>query len=176
MPIKINIASETGENIEKILMNARKTIDGNILIFDHPDTNIMINPTKSKIVSLPKKEIDDELYDTQKRLFNFLVNKGVVDYESVQDGNMFMTKEATIPEPAGEGDKIQYCLYVLSKFIEDEIPYYENMEQYKKDMEQNLLEPEIDEYTEFDPSRHDTVKGTLPPRMVKYGIHSIYRL
>jgi hypothetical protein len=100
MSIKINIVSETGENIEKILMNARKTIDGNILIFDHPDTNI----------------------------------------------------------------------------IEDEIPYYENMEQYKKDMEQNLLEPEIDEYTEFDPSRHNTVKGTLPPRMVKYGIHSIYRL
>ena len=56
MSIKINIVSETGENIEKILMNARKTIDGNILIFDHPDTNIMINPTKSKIVSLPKKK------------------------------------------------------------------------------------------------------------------------
>lgn len=176
MPIKINIVSETGENVEKILVNARKTIDGNILIFDHPDMNVMIIPTKSKIVALPKNEIDDELYDTQKRFFKFLVNKGVVDYESVQDGNMFMTKEAVIPEMQGSGDKIQYCLYVISKFIEDELPFYENMEKFKEEMEDQLLEPEIDEYTEFDPSRQRTVKGTLPPAMVKYGIHSIYRL
>ena len=176
MAIKINIVSELGENIEKILMNARKTIDGNILIFDHPDMNIMIMPAKSKIISLPKDELDDELYDTQKRMFKFLVNKGVVDYESVQDGNLFMTKEATIPDMQGEGDKIQYCLYVLSKFIEEELPYYENMEKFKQDMDDRLLEPEIDEYTEFDPRRHAGTKGSLPPRMVKYGIHSIYRI
>ena len=195
MAIKINIVSEFGENIEKILMNARKTIDGNILIFDHPDMNIMIMPAKNKVISLPKDELDDELYDTQKRLFKFLVNKGVVDYESVQDGNLFMTKEAIIPEPAngadkiqyclyaisnfievGEGDKIQYCLYALSKFIEEELPFYQNMEKFKQDMEDQLLEPEIDEYTEFDTNRHDATKGSLPPRMIKYGIHSIYRL
>ena len=68
MAIKINVVSELGENIEKILMNARKTIDGNILIFDHPDMNIMIMPAKNKVISLPKDELDDELYDTQKRL------------------------------------------------------------------------------------------------------------
>ena len=176
MSIKINIVSETGENIETVLMNARKTLDGNILIFDHPDMNIMVMPSKNKVVSLPKNEIDDELYDTQKRFFKFLVNKGVVDYESVQDGNMFMTKEAVIPDMQGEGDKIQFCLYVISKFVEGELPFYENMEKFNQDMEEALLEPEIDEYTEFDPSRHRTVKGTLPPNMVKYGIHSIYRL
>ena len=115
------------------------------------------------------------MYDTQKRLFKFLVNKGVVDYESVQDGNMFMTKEATIPDMVGEGDKIQYCLYALSKFIEEELPFYQNMEKFKQDMEDQLLEPEIDEYTEFDTNRHDATKGSLPPRMIKYGIHSIYR-
>ena len=43
-------------------------------------------------------------------------------------------------------------------------------------MENKLLEPEPDEYTEFDPARHSDIKGTLPPKMVKYGIHSIYRL
>tara|TARA_R110000824_G_scaffold100399_2_gene238750 strand:- start:179 stop:709 length:531 start_codon:yes stop_codon:yes gene_type:complete len=176
MPINIKIVSELGEEIEKVLMNARKTLDGNILIFDHPDMNIMVMPSKSKIVSLPKEEIDDELYDSQKRFFKFLVNKGVVDYESVQDGNLFMTKEAVIPEVQGEGDKIQYCLYAISKFVEQELPFYKNMEQFNKDMEDNLLDPEIDEYTEFDATRHAGVKGTLPPRMVKYGIHSIYRL
>jgi hypothetical protein len=50
------------------------------------------------------------------------------------------------------------------------------MEEFEKEMERNLLEPEPDEYTEFDASRHSDSKGTLPPRFIKYGIHSIYRV
>ena len=87
-----------------------------------------------------------------------------------------MTKEATIPEVSGEGDKIQYCLYAISNFIDEEMPFYQHRKEFEKEMEDKLLEPEPDEYTEFDPSRHADTKGTLPPKMVKYGIHSIYRL
>jgi hypothetical protein len=175
MPIKINIV-EDGKEVEKILLNARKTIDGNIIISDHPDMNILVIPSKNKIVSLPKGELDDELYDSQKRLFDFLFKKGIINYDTIQAGNLFMTKEATIPDVIGEGDKIQYCLYAISNFIDEELPFYENMKEFEKEMEKNLLEPEVDEYTEFDPSRHAASKGSLPPKMVKYGIHSIYRL
>ena len=71
MPItlKIKIA---GAPVEKILLKARKTIDGNIIIPDHPDMDIMIIPAKNKIVSLPKEDLDDELYDSQKRYLIFL--------------------------------------------------------------------------------------------------------
>tara|TARA_R110000824_G_scaffold94011_3_gene227237 strand:- start:119 stop:646 length:528 start_codon:yes stop_codon:yes gene_type:complete len=175
MPIKINIV-EDGKEVEKILLNARKTIDGNIIISDHPDMNILVIPSKNKIVSLPKGELDDELYDSQKRLFDFLFKKGIINYDTIQAGNLFMTKEATIPDVVGEGDKIQYCLYAISNFIDEELPFYENMKEFEKEMENQLLEPEVDEYTEFDPSRHAASKGSLPPKMVKYGIHSIYRL
>ena len=171
--IKIKIA---GKPVEKILLKAKKTLDGNIIVSDHPDMNILIMPTKSKIVSLAKDQLDDELYDTQKRFFNYLIDKGVVNYETVQDGGIFMSREGTVPEVVGEGDKIQYCLYVISNFVDEELPYYKNMEQFEKEVEQNLLEPEIDEYTEFDPSRHSDTKGSLPPKFVKYGIHSIYRI
>ena len=173
MTLKIKIVDKP---IEKVLLKAKKTIDGNIIISDHPDMSILILPSKSKIVSLPKEELDDELYDSQKRMFDFLTRSGVVDYNTVRDGNIFMSKEASIPEAVGEGDKIQYCLYAISNFIEEEMPYYKNMKEFEKEMESNLLEPEVDEYTEFDPSLHSDVKGTLPPKMVKYGIHSIYRL
>tara|TARA_R110000824_G_scaffold312445_1_gene499498 strand:- start:36 stop:566 length:531 start_codon:yes stop_codon:yes gene_type:complete len=176
MPLTLKIKIGPEKEIEKIFLKARKTIDGNIIVSDHPDMNIMVLPAKNKIVSLPKDELDDELYDSQKRLFDFLVTSGVVDYSTVQDGNLFMTREATIPEMVGEGDKIQYCLYAISNFVDQETPFYSNMKKFEKEVENNLLEPEIDEYTEFDPERHDDVKGTLPPRMVKYGIHSVYRL
>ena len=171
--IKIKIG---GKPVEKILLKAKKTLDGNIIISDHPDMNILVMPSKSKVVCLPKDELDDELYDSQKRLFDFLIKKGVVDFNTVQGGNLFMTKEGTIPEAAGKGDKIQHCLYAISKFIDEEMPFYHHQEEFEKEMEKNLLDPEPDEYTEFDPNRHSDVKGTMPPRMVKYGIHSIYRL
>ena len=171
--LKITIRDEP---VEKIYLKAKKSIDGNIIISDHPDMEIFIMPEKSKIVAMPKEELDDELYDSQKRMFDFLTRSGVVDYNTVRDGNIFMSKEASIPEAVGEGDKIQYCLYAISNFIEEEMPYYKNMKEFEKEMESNLLEPEVDEYTEFDPSLHSDVKGTLPPKMVKYGIHSIYRL
>ena len=176
MPITLKI--KIGDKpIEKILLKARKTIDGNIIIPDHPDMDIMIIPAKNKVVSLPKADLDDELYDSQKRLFDFLTRTGVVDFSTVQDGNLFMTREATIPEVVGtEGDKIQYCLYAVSNFIDKEMPFYKNMKDFEKEVEQNLLEPEVDEYTEFDPSRQSYVKGTMPPRFIKYGIHSIYRI
>ena len=175
MAIKI-VITDGGRKVEKILLNARKTIDGNIIISDHPDMNILVIPSKNKIVSLPKGELDDELYDSQKRLFDFLFKKGIINYDTIQAGNLFMTKEATIPDVVGEGDKIQYCLYAISNFIDEELPFYENMKEFEKEMENQLLEPEVDEYTEFDPSRHAASKGSLPPKMVKYGIHSIYRL
>ena len=175
MAIKINIV-ENGVEVEKILLNAKKTIDGNIIISDHPDMNIMIVPSKNKIVAMPKEQIDDELYDTQKRLFNFLLEKGVVSYDTIQAGNLFMTKEALIPDAIDGGDSIQYVLYAISNFIEEEIPFYNNMKEYEKEVEKQLLEPEIDEYTEFNPDLHSDTKGSLPPRMMKYGIHSIYRM
>ena len=175
MAIKIKIVQD-GVEVEKILLDARKTIDGNIIISDHPDMEILIIPAKNKIVAMPKEQIDDELYDTQKRLFDFLLKQGVVNYDTIQAGNLFMTKEAMIPDATNGGDKIQYCLYAIANFIEKEIPFYENMKEYENEVEKDLLEPEIDEYTEFDPNRHGAVKRSLPPKMVKYGIHSIYRL
>ena len=174
MPIVIKV--KTLPEVEKILLKARRSLDGNIIISDHPDMSILVIPSKNKIVALPKGELDDELYDSQKRLFDYLFKKGVISYDTVQAGNLFMTKEATIPDVVGEGDKIQYCLYVISNFIDEELPFYENMKEFEKEMENQLLEPEIDEYTEFDPRRHSMSKGTLPPRNVKYGISNIYRL
>ena len=176
MPLKIKILVGGEKEVEKIFLNAKKTIDGNIIIFDHPDMDILILPATSKLVSLPKEELDDELHDGQKRLFKFLVRKGIIDFNTVQSGNLFMSMEGTIPDVQDEGDKIQYCLYVLSKFIEQELPFYKDQEKYEAEMEADLLDPEADEHTEFDSRRHGETKGSMPPRMTSYGIHSIYRL
>ena len=40
-----------------------------------------------------KEEMDDEVYETQDRLFKHLVRHGVCDYDSVQGGGVFMSME-----------------------------------------------------------------------------------
>ena len=174
MPLKLNIIINN-KKIEKILLNARKTIDGNIIISDHPDMDIVIYMKNSKCVALPKDTLDDEVYDSQNRLFKHLSRNGVVDPSAIQAGNLFMSMEAPIPE-ATKGDKVQYALYAISNFIEDELPYYKDMERFEKESEERLLEPETDEYTELTPDLHADTKGSLPPKMIKYGIHSVYRV
>jgi hypothetical protein len=172
--IKITIKGTA--KVEKILLNARRTIDGNIIVKDHPEVDLLVLPEKSKIVVLPKEELDDEVYDSQKRLFKFLVLKGVIEYDSVQAGNLFMSMEAKISKTE-KGDSLQYLLYAIAEFVEDELPFYRDQKEFEMDQEQNLLVPEPDEYTEFDPAKyHDEKKGSLPPRLQSYGINTIYRI
>tara|TARA_Y100000034_G_C6799981_1_gene358832 strand:+ start:35 stop:556 length:522 start_codon:yes stop_codon:yes gene_type:complete len=171
LKIKIKIS---GKEIEKILLNARKTIDGKIIISDHPEMDILV--LTNKIISLPKEELDDEVFDSQHRFFNFLIKKGIIDHDSVQAGNLFMSMEANILQ-ADEGDKIQYVLYAISNFIDEELPFYKDQKVFEKEMEDQLLQPEVDEYTEHDPEKyHATRKGSLPPRFARWGINTIYRL
>ena len=175
MAINIKVIVD-GKQIERIFLKARKTIDGNIIVSDHPEMDIFIYPGKSKVVCMPKEELDDELYDAQNRFLKFLSRRGVVDPESIQAGNLFMTMEAAIVD-ADIGDKIQYLLYVISDFVEEDLPYYEDQKEFEKEVEASLLEPEPDEYTEFNPEKyHRSRKGSLPPKWAHWGIHSIYRI
>ena len=176
MALVIKIKSESGQEVEKVLLKAKKTIDGNIIVSDHPELDIIVFPNKSRLVAFPKDQLDDEVYETQKRLFDFLKRRGVIDYESVQAGNLFMSMEGTIPK-AAQGDKIQYVLYVVSDFMDQDLPFYDSQKEYEEGMEKRLLDPEIDEYTEHDPDKyHSDRKGSLPPRLTQYGINTIYRL
>jgi len=176
MAIKIKINVTPGKVVERILLKAKKTIDGNIIVSDHPEIDIIIIPKTSKLVVMPKDEMDDEVHDTQRRLMKILTSRGVIDFETIQAGNIFMSMEAKIPD-AVKGDKVQYILYVLSDFLESDLPFYSNQKQYEKEMEDSLLEPEPDEYTEYDPEKyHKEKKGSMSQYIKQYGIGAIYRI
>jgi hypothetical protein len=177
MPIIIKIQRTPADKreVKKVILKARRTLDGKILIPDHPDIDIAIIPDKNKIVAFPKEEMDDEVYETQDRLFKHLVKHGVCDFDSIQGGGVFMSMEAKIPDMK-DGDNLQYLIYSLSQFLDDDLPFYKDREEFEKAHEKSLLDPEPDEYTE-DPQRfHHDVKGTLRPNMRPYGISTIYRI
>ena len=176
--INITIDPEEGEKQEYTFkLNARKTLDGNIIVRDHPDIDIVLMVEKSKVIAFPKESATDEVYQTQDKLFDFLNKKGVISRGTVQGGNLHGSMEAEVLGGDDDLDVNNICLMVLAKFIEEEKPYYEYMEKFEKEQEDRLTAPSEAESSEFDPTRHASVKGTLQPIYIRspYGMSFTYR-
>ena len=101
----IDITIEPSEEEKKTVdggptfkLNARKTLDGDIVVRDHPDVDMVVMVQKKKIVVFSKEAPTEEVYQTQDKCFDFLSKKGVVSPESVQGGNLHGSMEAKILE------------------------------------------------------------------------------
>jgi hypothetical protein len=178
MALVLRILKDDTPDIRTIVLKAKKSIDDSIIVTDHPELDVLILPAENKVVAIAKEQLDDEVYETQERLFKHLVSDGVVKYDSVQAGNIFMSLEATLLQ-ALQGDKIQYLLYSLFNFMKKDLPFYKDQEIFEKEFEKSLMEPEIDEFTTHETAvaKHAKRRGTMRPhgRQHYYGIGSIYR-
>ena len=156
-------------------LKGRKTLDGNLMIFDHNEIDIVLMPEKKKIVAFPKELMNEQVYDAQDRLFKYLTKKGIIKPETVRGGAVFMSMEAVLPD-SKETNVNEIALFSIGKFIEEEKPHFEFEKAYEEAEAERLTEPLPGEYTEFDPEEyHSTNKGSLRPG-VKYGISTIYRI
>lgn len=167
---------EQKQPVQKTMrLAARRSLNGDIMIFDHKDIDIVLKLSKGRIVAVPKEQQDDKVYESQLRLFEYLARKGIVDYEAIQGGNMFMAMEAKLQE-SDDYDVPQIALVTIAKWIEQERPYFEWQEKWEEEQERKLLEPEEGEYTEFDPDKyHSEEKGSMRPKAVPFGTPGIYR-
>lgn len=164
MTITIKIGSRPTPEYEPVKMEliARKTIDGNIVVYDHRDIDIVLVPGDKKIIAFPKKSMEDDIYHSQSRLFDFLSSKGVVDRSSVRSGDAYASLEATYPE-AKEGNTTQLVLYSIGKWIEKEIPDMKTEEFVENEWEEELTNPDDEQSTEFGEIPHKEKKGTIDP-------------
>lgn len=156
-------------------LNARKTLDGNIAIFDHRDIDIVLMPKKKKIVAFAKESFGDHVYSAIDGLFKYLSKKGVVAPETIQGGNIYSSIEGKIAD-SEEFNVVQVALFSIAKYIEQERPYFDYQDYLEDKEEERLTEPDEENSTEFDPERHETEKGTLRPGIRPYGISSVYTL
>ena len=101
MPVKIKIAREHETAIVQLELNIRKSLAGDLMIFDHGDIDIVLSPNNNKIIAFPKETLTDLVYGAQNRLFAHLRKRGIVVAESIQAGSYFGSFEAemqkTIP-------------------------------------------------------------------------------
>jgi len=163
----------------KIKLNIRKTLEGNLIISSHPDIDIVIEPRMSRIVTFPRDKKTDRVYGIQDRLFTFLAKKGIVKRSEIQSGSAYGSMQALYP-PQREKHTFSFLQAVLlniSKFIEEESHYFDIDEQFEKEFEESLTDPDEEESTELGEIPHGEQKGSIRPGYIysPYGISSIYR-
>ena len=172
MAINIKIGSPEEKEKEeegqaKIKLNARKTIDGNIMILDHNDIDIVIIPSKKKIIAFPKSSLNDSIYACQDRLFNYLSSKGVVSRDTVHSGDVYSSMQANYPDAVNGANATQIVLFTINKFMEEEKPHIDQEEYLEKEFEQSLTNPDEVESTELGEVPHSARKGTIDPARIR---------
>jgi len=175
-PIKVVIKHNKVE--ETIQLQARKSLNGDIMIYDHDDIDIVIMTEKKKILTFAKEYYGDHVFEAQNRFFKFLMNRGVIDYDSVQGGNLFSSMQAQMQE-SKMYNEVQHTLLAISRFIDAERPLMEFERAFDQQEEDRLNAPPPGEYTEWDPDKyHGERKGSINTGQMPYGISTgaVYRL
>ena len=168
MPIKITVGSPESppetpkEPIAKVELQIRKTLDGDLLITDHADMDIIIMKKKKKLVAFPKDIMSEVVYGAQDRLFKFLAKKGLIQIHSVQGGSIYGSIEAEFLD-AEEYDPVTLSIINIEKWIDSERPYFEFVEEYEEMDNDRFVDPDEEMSTELGEVPHETTKGNIRP-------------
>ena len=72
MPVTIKIGAEEDAPSVRLELDIRKSMNGDLMIFDHGDIDIVLSASKNKVTAFPKEIVSDLVYGAQNRLFSFL--------------------------------------------------------------------------------------------------------
>lgn len=172
MAININIDMDP-----VIDLKARRTLDGNIIILDHEDIDIVLVTEKNKCITFPKGAMSDKVYASQDRMFKFLAKKGIVSQGTIRGGNVFGSMEAELMESKIPGiDASQALLYSIYEYITDERPYFKSASEYDDDRLDAMLRPSPEDSTELGDVPQKSRKGSQYSAVRPYGFMYNYSL
>ena len=147
-----------------VTIDVRKTLGGDLVVYDHEDIDIVISPKNKNVVAFAKDEVNDMVYDAQSRLFDYLVKKGVVKRDSIEGANVYGAMEGALEEASAEGvDALQVAVLNVTKFMEEEAPRFMYQRMYDEQEEDRLTEPEGEDSTELGEVPHKREKGSIRP-------------
>jgi len=174
--IKVNPDAKSAEELAEeekeeprhpqISLEARKTLDGKIMIMDHRDIDIIIDPEGKKIITFPKEAMTDEVYDSQNKYFLYLAQKGIIERSSIHSGDVFASLQAKYPDAMDEGiSPTQVVLLSTYKFLAEERPRFESEEWLDEEWENYNVYPTDEDSTKLGEVPEEPRKGSVG----KYG-------
>lgn len=172
-PLEADSVDGDGDPVATIRLNVRKDLNGNYMVFDHGDIDIVIRISDNKILTFPKEKTKntDIVYDAQNRLINYLVQNGVADPETAKGGPILGCMEVEYYHEGVSEDinASQVVLFTLGKFIEEERPYYMFRQAQEEAELERLYDPDEDYSTELGEVPHGEFKGSIPQRIDNWG-------
>ena len=161
----------------RVDLKVRRTLDGNIMILDHEDMDIVLMQEKGKCITFPKEGMSDKIYSAQDRMFKFLARKGLISHSSIRSGNVFGSLEAEMLESKIPGiDRDQAFLYCIHEYIIGEKPYFKTSDEYDDERLDALLRPGPEDSTELGDVPQSDKKGSMDSRVRPYGYMYNYSL
>tara|TARA_Y100000593_G_scaffold15315_1_gene29732 strand:- start:788 stop:1327 length:540 start_codon:yes stop_codon:yes gene_type:complete len=179
MAIKITIGKAEKKAVVRLEMNIRKAINGDLMIFDHGDIDIVLSPTNNKILAFPKGTMNDLVYGAQNRLFTHLHKRGIVLPESIQSAAFAGALEAELLQPFKESvSSAKMALVNISQFIDEERPYFESTEAIISMSDNELIHPDKADSTELGEVPQSTEKGSIRKGYVRdpYSLNYLYTI
>jgi hypothetical protein len=161
------------EQLFSVKVKARRTLDGNIIVSDHPDIDIVIMPEKMRVLLFSKENFDDHIYQTQDRLMKYLFKKGTIVFDSIACGNVYGSLEAKIIKPIQEIPIDNLMLMLVSKWIDSEKPSVVYQKAIEDVNTERLTEPNDKESTDLGKVSAAQEKGSIPIHQVRryaYGL------
>jgi hypothetical protein len=179
MPITIKIGKDDNKETIRLEMDIRKSINGDLMIFDHGDIDIVLATSTNKVVAFPKESMNDLVYGAQNRLFAFLRKKGIVVAESIQAGSFCGSMEAMLQQPFKDTiETAKLTLINLNTFIDDERPYFESLEAIVAMDDDELLHPDKEHSTELGEVPQSIEQGSIRKGMIRdpYSFNYMYTI
>jgi len=168
MAIKITVGSKQTpeppkpDPIAEVELQIRRTVNGDYFISDHADIDIIIMKSKNKVLAIAKDIMSEMVYGAQDRLFSFLIKKGLVSPDSVQGGSVYGSMEGQLLQ-SDELNVINMTILNISKYIDEERPYFEFAEKFDEMETEYFTEPEEEDSTELGEVPQEPEKGTIRP-------------
>lgn len=173
--VDIDIGRDTGVNVKPTVgvgitnnkmqtyvfeLNIREALDGNLMIYDHKDIDIVLMQEQKKIIAFAKDILTDNVYGAESRLFDFLRKKGIVAYDSIQGGNIYGSMEAKILD-SKKYNSVKAALLNIAEWFKEEKPMMDYIDSHDDLMNDAVLEPDDEHATELGEVPHEEEKGSI---------------
>jgi len=155
--VKIEIVQK--DEISFKLMT-RSAINGDIMILDHKDIDIVLQQKDGKIITFAKETISDFTYGAEARLLEFMRSKGVLEYDSIQGGNIYGSLEGKLMEST-EVEVNKVALKVISEWMNTEESYLKGTTAYDRMEDEHLLDPNNEFSTNLGEVPQSAEKGSI---------------
>ena len=179
MALTVKIGRGNQSALVRLEMDLRKSMNGDLMIFDHGDIDIVLSPSQNKVFAFPKETMSDLVYGAQNRLFSHLRKKGLVIPESIQAGAFCGAIEAQMEKPFKEDlNTAKMTLVNISKFIDEERPYFESTEAIVSMSDDELIHPDKEDSTELGEVPQAAQKGSIRQGYIRdpYSLSYLYTI